>query len=35
LKVVKGEKVEKKITLPTMAIDKTNCEQIRKDNGLT
>ena len=34
LKVVKGENVEKKITLPTMAIDKTNCEQILKDNGL-
>jgi ribose transport system substrate-binding protein len=35
LKIVKGEKVEKKITLPTMAVDKTNCEQIRKENGLT
>ena len=34
LKVVKGEPVEKKITLPTMAIDKTNCEQILKENGL-
>jgi ribose transport system substrate-binding protein len=34
LKIVKGEQVEKKITLPTMAIDKTNCEQILKDNGL-
>jgi ribose transport system substrate-binding protein len=34
LKIVKGEKVEKKIILPTMAIDKSNCEQILKDNGL-
>ena len=34
LKIVNGEKVEKKITLPTMAIDKTNCEQILKDNGI-
>src|ERR1700739_4559885 len=34
LKVVKGETVEKKITLPTMAVDKSNCEQILKDNGL-
>ena len=34
LKLVNGEKIEKKITLPTMAIDKTNCEQILKDNGL-
>ncbi|HYY29516.1 MAG TPA: substrate-binding domain-containing protein [Chthoniobacterales bacterium] len=34
LKIVKGEPVEKKITLPTMAIDQTNCEQILKDNGL-
>ena len=34
LKIVKGEKVEKKITLPTMAIDKSNCEQILKENGL-
>jgi ribose transport system substrate-binding protein len=34
LKIVKGEKVEKKIVLPTMAIDKSNCEQILKDNGL-
>ena len=34
LKIVKGESVEKKITLPTMAVDKTNCQQILKDNGL-
>ena len=34
LKIVKGEKVDKKIILPTMAIDKSNCEQILKDNGL-
>jgi ribose transport system substrate-binding protein len=34
LKVVKGEKVEKKITLPTMAVDKSNCDQILKENGL-
>jgi ribose transport system substrate-binding protein len=34
LKIIKGEKVEKKIVLPTMAIDKSNCEQILKDNGL-
>ena len=35
LKIVKGEPVEKKITLPTMVVDKTNCEQILKENGLT
>jgi ribose transport system substrate-binding protein len=34
LKIVKGEQVDKKIVLPTMAIDKSNCEQILKDNGL-
>src|SRR5246500_3634279 len=34
MKIVKGETVEKKITLPTMAVDKSNCEQILKDNGL-
>jgi ribose transport system substrate-binding protein len=34
LKIVKGETVDKKITLPTMAVDKSNCEQILKDNGL-
>ena len=34
LKIVKGESVEKKITLPTMAVDKTNCEQILKESGL-
>jgi len=30
-----GEKVEKKITLETMAIDKTNCEKILKENGIS
>jgi ribose transport system substrate-binding protein len=34
LKIVKGEPVEKKIILPTMAIDKSNCETVLKDNGL-
>src|ERR1700751_1632171 len=34
LKIVKGESVEKKITLPTMVVDKTDCEQILKENGL-
>lgn len=34
LKIVKGEKVEKQITLPTMTIDKTNAPQILKENGL-
>ena len=34
LKIVNGEKVEKKITLPTMRVDKTNAEQILKENGL-
>jgi hypothetical protein len=29
-----GEKVEKKITLKTMRIDKTNAEQVLKENGL-
>jgi len=35
VKIVNGEKVEPKITLPTMAIDKTNCGQILKDNGVS
>ena len=35
LEIVKGESVEKKITLPTMVVDKTNCEQILKENGLS
>ena len=26
--------LEKKITLPTMRVDKTNAEQVLKDNGL-
>jgi ribose transport system substrate-binding protein len=34
LKIVKGEKVEKKIILPTKTIDKTNADQILKENGL-
>ena len=34
LKIVKGETVDKQITLPTMRVDKTNCEQILKENGL-
>jgi ribose transport system substrate-binding protein len=34
LKLMAGEKIEKKITLPTLTIDKTNCEQILKENGL-
>jgi ribose transport system substrate-binding protein len=34
LKLMKGEKIEKQITLPTMTIDASNAEQIMKDNGL-
>jgi ribose transport system substrate-binding protein len=34
LKIVKGEKVEKKIVLPTMTIDKSNALQVLKENGL-
>ncbi|HET9522959.1 MAG TPA: substrate-binding domain-containing protein, partial [Terrimicrobiaceae bacterium] len=34
LKIVKGEKVEKKIILPTMTIDKSNAAQILKEQGL-
>ena len=34
LKLVKGEKIEKKIVLPTMTIDAGNAAQILKDNGL-
>ena len=34
LKIVRGEKVEKQIILPTMTIDSTNAGQILKDNGL-
>jgi len=34
LKIAKGEKVEKRITLPTATIDKTNAQQVLKDNGL-
>jgi len=34
LKIVKGETVEKKITLPTMTIDASNAAQILKENGL-
>jgi hypothetical protein len=31
---VNGEKVEKKITLPTLRVDKNNAGQILKENGL-
>jgi ribose transport system substrate-binding protein len=34
LKLMNGEKIEKVITLPTKTIDKSNAEQILKDNGL-
>ena len=34
MKIVKGETVEKKITLPTMTIDASNAAQILKENGL-
>ena len=34
LKIVKGEKVEKKIILPTMTIDKSNAAQVLKEQGL-
>jgi len=34
LKLMAGEKIQKKIILPTMTIDKTNAERILKDNGL-
>ena len=34
LKIMNGEKVEKTITLETLAIDKTNCEKILKENGI-
>ena len=34
LKLAKGEKIDKKIVLPTMTIDASNAPQILKDNGL-
>jgi ribose transport system substrate-binding protein len=34
LKIVKGEKVPKAITLPTATVDKNNAMQILKENGL-
>ena len=34
LKLMKGEKIEKQITLPTLTIDASNAEQIMKENGL-
>ena len=34
LKIVKGETVEKKITLPTMTIDSSNAALLLKENGL-
>jgi ribose transport system substrate-binding protein len=35
LKLMAGEKIEKKIVLPTMTIDKSNAEGILKANGIT
>ena len=34
LKIVNGEKVEKKIVLPTKTIDASNANEILKENGL-
>lgn len=34
LKLMAGEKIQKKIVLPTMTIDKSNAAQVLKDNGL-
>ena len=34
LRLMKGEKIEKQITLPTLTIDASNAEQIMKDNEL-
>ena len=34
LKLLKGGKVEKRVTLPTMTIDKSNAEKILRDNSL-
>ncbi len=34
LKLLKGGTVEKRVTLPTMTIDKSNAEKIMRDNGL-
>ncbi len=34
LKLLKGEKIEKSITLATMTIDRSNADQILKQNGL-
>ena len=31
---MKGEKIEKQITLPTLTIDASNAEQIMRENGL-
>jgi ribose transport system substrate-binding protein len=35
LKIVNGEKVPKKITLETLAIDKTNCEAILNEHEIS
>jgi ribose transport system substrate-binding protein len=35
LKIVNGERVPKKITLETLAIDKTNCEEILREKGIS
>ena len=34
IKLLNGEKIEKKIILPTMTVTKENADQIMKDNGL-
>ncbi|MGE0237253.1 MAG: substrate-binding domain-containing protein [Parvibaculaceae bacterium] len=34
IKLLNGEKIEKKIVLPTMTVTKENADQIMKDNGL-
>jgi ribose transport system substrate-binding protein len=34
VKLLNGEKIEKKIVLPTMTVTKENADQIMKDNGL-
>ncbi|MBV8585407.1 MAG: sugar ABC transporter substrate-binding protein, partial [Verrucomicrobia bacterium] len=33
-KLMKGEQIDKVITLPTKTIDKSNADQILKENGL-
>lgn len=34
LKLLKGENIEKRVTLPTMTIDKANAEKILRENGI-